>query len=250
MEQVIERVLSAARQRLDEQLTLEDLAQMAMFSKFYFARMFRRVTGVSPRRFLYAMRLEEAKRLLVTTRLGVAAISFRVGYHSVGTFTSRFTASVGISPAVYRRLGGVVSPQTWALPPDPTARCVIAGRVEPPEPERYAGPTLVGLFPGPVAEGRPARCDLLCWPTEWSFQHVPPGRWYVLAVSSARDRPGLAPPGCQPELMSMAGPVKVGLEQPTAHVTVQLRRMRPVDPPIPAGLVGPPALPSTVVPCP
>lgn len=246
MEKVIERVLSAARQRLDEQLTLDDLAKMAMFSKFYFARMFRQVTGVSPRRFLYAMRLEEAKRLLVTTRLGVAAISFRVGYQGVGTFTSRFTASVGVSPTVYRRLGGMVSPQTWALPPDPSARCVIAGRVEPPEPERPAGPTLVGLFPGPVAEGRPAQCDLLRCQSDWSFQHVPPGRWYVLAVSSSGGGAGPAAPGRHPELFNVAGPVKVGLEQPTAHVTVQLRWIRPVDPPIPAGMVGPPALPGAL----
>ena len=99
METTVEKVVGSLRHRLQEQLTLDDLAKMARFSKFHFARMFRKVTGVSPRRYLYALRLHEAKRLLITTSASVAEISNQVGYSSVGTFTSRFVASVGISPA-------------------------------------------------------------------------------------------------------------------------------------------------------
>lgn len=239
MEHVIEHVLSTARQRLDEQLTLDDLAKMAMFSKFHFARMFRRVTGVSPRRFLYALRMQEAKRLLVTSSLSVTAISFQVGYHSVGTFTSRFKASVGVPPTVYRRLHGDVSLMLVDDPPDPTAQGVIAGRVEVPEPVSLEGPTLVGLFPGPMPEGRPARWDVLVGaPGDWSFDHVPEGRWYVLAVSYFPAADG-GPAGYQRIMMSMCGPVNVGPEAPTAHVIARLRRMRPIDPPILVGLAGP-----------
>jgi AraC family transcriptional regulator len=136
MEHVVEHVLSTMRERLDEELTLDDLAKTANFSKFYFARMFRRVTGVSPRRYLYTLRLQEAKRLLTATSFSVAEISYRVGYRSVGTFSSRFAASVGVPPARYRRLGGDVSrsagqahdaeeggEQSWPLSPhDETVR--------------------------------------------------------------------------------------------------------------------------------
>lgn len=236
MQHVVEHVLLTARQRLDEQLTLDDLAKIAMFSKFHFARMFRRVTGVSPRRFLYALRMQEAKRLLVTTSLSVTAISFQVGYHSVGTFTSRFTASVGVSPTVYRRFHGDVAPVLRGDPPDPSAPGVIAGRIEMPGPAPVEGPTLVGLFGQPEPEGRPARCDVLRRPGDWSFDHVPAGRWYVLAVSTTLDpSPGLH----RHTMMSMCGPVNVCPEEPVVHVTARLRQMRPIDPPILAGLARP-----------
>ena len=99
------------------------MARAAMFSKFHFSRIFRRVTGVSPGRFLSAIRLQEAKHLLVSTTLNVADISLRVGYNSVGTFSSRFTRSVGMSPTAYRRYRGFSS----RIPVDET-RGSSAGR--------------------------------------------------------------------------------------------------------------------------
>ena len=104
MDDAVEKAILFMTARLDEPITVDDLAKTASFSKFYFTRLFQRETGVSPGRFLSAMRLEEAKRLLVTTSMRVAEISHRVGYTSVGTFTTRFTASVGISPTLYRRI--------------------------------------------------------------------------------------------------------------------------------------------------
>lgn len=228
MEEVVEQVLMTMRQRLDQQLTLDDLARTANFSKFYFARMFRRVTGVSPRRYLYALRLEEAKRLLVMTTSSVAEISYRVGYSSVGTFTSRFTSSVGVPPAVYRRLGGDVWPQLPAEMPCLAGPYTITGRLEASQ-GGDGGAVVVGLFPGRIPEGRPARCDELGQPGEWSFRQLPTGCWYVLGVSR-RD----------PFLICTCGPVRVGPEAPTAYITLRLRPKRPVDPPMLAGLTGPP----------
>src|ERR1043165_8139811 len=91
------RATATMRSNLGDSLAIDDLARSAMFSKFHFSRVFQRVTGVSPGRFLSAMRLEEAKRLLVSTSFTVADISHRVGYNSVGTFSSRFRSSVGVS---------------------------------------------------------------------------------------------------------------------------------------------------------
>src|SRR5437870_395167 len=57
-EQAVLRAIAAMRERLDEQLTVDDLARAAMFSKFHFTRLFQRLTGVSPGRFLSALRLQ------------------------------------------------------------------------------------------------------------------------------------------------------------------------------------------------
>src|SRR5436190_23260100 len=105
----VERAIETMHRNLGERLTIDDMARSAMFSKFHFSRVFQRVTGVSPGRFLSAMRLEEAKRLLLVTSFTVADISHRVGYNSVGTFSSRFRSSVGVSPTTYRQLGGNTS---------------------------------------------------------------------------------------------------------------------------------------------
>src|SRR2546421_10686882 len=118
----VERAIETMQQNLGERLTIDDMARSAMFSKFHFSRVFQRVTGVSPGRFLSAMRLEEAKRLLVSTSFTVSDISHRVGYNSVGTFSARFRTSVGVSPSMYRQLGGItaqggeddVAAQAWS----------------------------------------------------------------------------------------------------------------------------------------
>jgi AraC-like DNA-binding protein len=105
IEEAVHRVIDLMRENLGENLTVDDMARVAMYSKFHFTRVFQRVTGMSPGRFLSALRLKEAKRLLLSTELPVTEISYRVGYSSIGTFGSRFTQAVGMSPSGYRRHG-------------------------------------------------------------------------------------------------------------------------------------------------
>src|SRR4051794_38710734 len=107
IERSMERVVYQMEEKLGEEITIDDLAHAALFSKFHFSRLFQRTTGISPGRFLSALRLERAKHLLVSTSLNVVDISHRVGYASVGPFSSRFSSSVGVSPTTHRRLGGV-----------------------------------------------------------------------------------------------------------------------------------------------
>lgn len=87
LEKAVRRVIETMREHLGDELTIDDMARTAMFSKFHFSRVFRQVTGISPGRFLSALRLQEAKRLLLSTSLSVADISIQVGYSSVGTFS-------------------------------------------------------------------------------------------------------------------------------------------------------------------
>lgn len=85
-----------------EPLTLRDVAGAALVSPFHFSRLFHATVGVPPGRYLTAVRLFEAKRLLLTTWMNVADIVATIGYSSVGTFTTRFTRAVGLSPTQYR----------------------------------------------------------------------------------------------------------------------------------------------------
>lgn len=92
------------RQHLAEPLQLADLARVAPFSPFYFHRLFRDVTTMTPARFLAALRMAEARRLLLHTNRTVTAISRCVGYTSTATFTTQFSRLVGTTPGYFRQV--------------------------------------------------------------------------------------------------------------------------------------------------
>jgi AraC-like DNA-binding protein len=86
-----------------EPLTVDDLAAAAKLSRAHFSREFRRAFGESPHAYLLTRRLERAAALLRNTDRSVAEICFAVGLQSVGSFTTSFTRTYGMSPTVYRR---------------------------------------------------------------------------------------------------------------------------------------------------
>ncbi|MGQ0841314.1 helix-turn-helix domain-containing protein [Actinokineospora sp.] len=231
----VERAVETMRRGLAEKITIDDLARSAMFSKFHFSRVFQQVTGVSPGRFLSAMRLEEAKRLLVSTSLTVADISHQVGYNSVGTFSSRFRSSVGVSPITYRQLGGATSEE---LPVDERVGAeirttAVRGHVTPPR-TGVAGMVFVGLFPGRMLQGSPVRCVVLDRPGPYALHDVPPGTWHVLAHS--------VPPGTETSMdptpfVGSHGPITIRADITARIADVELHPMRVFDPPVLSALL-------------
>jgi AraC-like DNA-binding protein len=235
-EQAVERVIKTMYDSFGEQLTIDDMARTALFSKFHFSRIFRQVTGISPGRFLSAVRLQAAKRLLISTSLTVTEISNQVGYSSVGTFSSRFKNSVGVAPTLYRKNGGY---RTW-IPVDNrrngwgTQSVTIHGEVIPPL-EEEAGVVFLGLFPEPIPQGSPVRCAVLEKPGPYELKNVPQGTWYVLAHSVAPGDDAVIPDplttGPTPWVGSH-GPITVGAETVMQPAHVRLRPIQVTDPPV------------------
>jgi AraC-like DNA-binding protein len=96
------RAKDLADARYAEPLDVEDLARAAGLSRAHFSREFRRTFGESPHAYLLTRRLERAAALLRTTDHSVADICFSVGLQSVGSFTTSFTRTYGMSPTAYR----------------------------------------------------------------------------------------------------------------------------------------------------
>ena len=96
------RAKDAADGRYFEALGVDDLARAAGLSRAHFSREFRRAFGESPHAYLLTRRLERAAALLRTTDRSVADICFSVGLQSVGSFTTTFTRTYGVSPTAYR----------------------------------------------------------------------------------------------------------------------------------------------------
>jgi AraC-like DNA-binding protein len=88
--------------RYFEPLGVEDLARTAGLSRAHFSREFRRAFGESPHAYLLTRRLERAAALLRNTDRSVADICFSVGLQSIGSFTTSFTRTYGVSPTAYR----------------------------------------------------------------------------------------------------------------------------------------------------
>ena len=96
------RAKDVADARYFERLGVDDLARAAGLSRAHFSREFRRAFGESPHAYLLTRRLERAAALLRTTDRSVADICFSVGLQSLGSFTTSFTRTFGVSPIAYR----------------------------------------------------------------------------------------------------------------------------------------------------
>ena len=96
------RARDLADARYADQLAVDDLARTAGLSRAHFSREFKRAFGESPHVYLLTRRLERAAALLTTTDRSVAEICFEVGLQSVGSFTTSFRRTYGMSPTEYR----------------------------------------------------------------------------------------------------------------------------------------------------
>jgi AraC-like DNA-binding protein len=99
--------LRRVRDRIDREyaqpLDVEALARGAHMSAGHLSREFRLAYGESPYSYVMTRRIERAMALLRRGDLSVTEVCFAVGCSSLGTFSTRFTELVGVSPSIYRR---------------------------------------------------------------------------------------------------------------------------------------------------
>ncbi len=109
--------LRRVKDRIDrdyaEPLDVEALARDAHMSAGHLSRRFRAAFGESPYSYLMTRRIERAMALLRLDEMSVTDVCFAVGYGSLGTFTTRFSELVGMSPGAYRR----AAVTTQGIPP-------------------------------------------------------------------------------------------------------------------------------------
>ncbi len=88
-----------------EQVSMDIPAKMCSIAPSYFRRLFRLQFGCSPRDYLRRARIQMAKELMLTSRLNMTEIAFKVGYATVHSFSRAFRAEEGIAPSQYRVIG-------------------------------------------------------------------------------------------------------------------------------------------------
>jgi AraC family transcriptional regulator of adaptative response/methylated-DNA-[protein]-cysteine methyltransferase len=121
------RFVTRARQLLDEAevtLTLAELSKQVGISPFHLQRLFKRATGLSPREYQSARRMQHVKRGLrkgddVTTAL------YDAGFGSPSRLYEKASEQLGMTPGAYRRGGAGMTIQ-YAIVPSPLGRLLVA----------------------------------------------------------------------------------------------------------------------------
>ena len=101
------RSLRRVKDRIDREyaqpLDVEALARGVHLSAGHLSRQFKLAYGESPYSYLMTRRIERAMRLLRLGEMSVTDVCFEVGCQSLGTFSTRFSELVGMSPSVYKQ---------------------------------------------------------------------------------------------------------------------------------------------------
>ena len=97
------RVTDFILAHLNQDLTLESLAQQISFSPYHFARLFRQATGESPHQFVLHLRVEKAQGLLKETDASLAHIALESGFANQSHLTRIFKRHLGLTPRAYRQ---------------------------------------------------------------------------------------------------------------------------------------------------
>jgi len=231
----IRRVISTIRSRLDENISLSEMAAIAYMSRSHFNRTFRQLTGLPPRRFLSKLRVEAATLMLLNTDNSVTDICMEVGYTSLGTFVRRFSGVLGIPPSKLRMLrrssarnlldhvdgNSRAESQRWSA--------TVTGRIEVPQ--GFSGAIFIGLFSKPIPEGAPVACATLLQPGQFEIPMLKKGHYYVFAL-------GLQWPDSMDgffryESALRGGGQAIALNRDTVNCgTISLREAAATDPPV------------------
>ena len=98
----IEEVLTYISMHIEQPLSIEDLAQRANLSPYYFSRIFKQSTGFPPHEYMLNQRVANAKYLLRTTDFPIKKIASCCGFGTASSFSTSFKNRVGFSPLQYR----------------------------------------------------------------------------------------------------------------------------------------------------
>jgi len=124
----LRKIKELVHAKMEDDLSLDDMAQSVGLSTAHFARMFRKSTGETPHQFVLRQRLERAKAMLRAPDARVLDVAVACGFKTQQHFAQAFRDVWGVSPTEYRQ-DLVDSEATWApeTGSEHTSNLVISG---------------------------------------------------------------------------------------------------------------------------
>ncbi|HLH10544.1 MAG TPA: AraC family transcriptional regulator [Methylovirgula sp.] len=102
--QRLSRVVAFVAQHLEDDITVEKLADLACLSQFHFARAFKTAVGKSPHQYVSEKRIEQAMAQLASGESPLRQIALTCGFSSHANFSRAFRRATGLTPGQYRAL--------------------------------------------------------------------------------------------------------------------------------------------------
>ncbi len=99
----LRRIKELVHAKMEDDLSLDEMAQSVDLSTAHFARMFRKSTGETPHQFVLRQRLERAKAMLRTPDARVLDVAVACGFKTQQHFAQAFRDVCGVSPTEYRQ---------------------------------------------------------------------------------------------------------------------------------------------------
>jgi AraC-like DNA-binding protein len=237
--QAVLRSIEYMKKNLDDEVTTEDLASEAGYSPYHFTRIFKEVTGVSPRHYLSALRIEAGKNLLIqSSSKSIVGTMLEIGFQSFGSFSSKFKQFVGLSPKKFQATAATL--HEFMNEYDNAAHIEKSQDVKLQSikcyidfPADFIGWIFVGLFPRPIPDQKPIMGTAFSHSHKGcQFTDLPKGTYFVLAAAVPKSMNPADYFLLNKNLRGIAKkPVEVNL-QTAEEVYIKLRKPMPYDPPI------------------
>ena len=108
----VKKVVDYIETHLDDELSLDKIADALNYSKFYVARIFHEETGCTVYKYIQGRRLTLAAQKLVETKQPIVEIAYEAHYDSQQAFTLAFKQAYKCTPKIYRKNGIFYPKQT------------------------------------------------------------------------------------------------------------------------------------------
>ncbi len=243
----VERAVAHMKLHLDEPLDLDHIARIAGLSKFHLVRVFDEVTGTTPHHFLACLRVQRAKELLLEPQRSITEVCLEVGYSALGTFSTTFSALVGLSPQEFRAVAKRPMIKQFATAvwrflatrhkvSGPKLEGVVEG------PSRPRGFIFVGAFTQGVPQGIPFSGTAMLKPGTFCIERPRMPEFHLLAVLIPLTAKWSVIAASLP--VSLVAGARVQNPDPAAPLNprLRLRPLRSTDPPIVLALQAIPSL--------
>ena len=99
-----QKVLNYIDRNVREGISLDQVAEYANMSSYYFSRIFKKITGVNFITYITDRKIAIAQEMLVDTDMPVISIAYELSYNEANYFSKAFKRKVGMTPTEYREL--------------------------------------------------------------------------------------------------------------------------------------------------
>lgn len=99
---LVDKVINHIEENYGKKLSIDDLAQVAGLSEYYFSRLFKKRTGYTLHEYIIKTRVINAKILLKSTNMSLREIAYNCGFSNESTFSNTFKKITGMTPGVFR----------------------------------------------------------------------------------------------------------------------------------------------------